>query len=133
MVGDRASGSRALAGAPVKGAQHIQKALRPDDGRLQRTERSRAALAKAVLDDIVRHGDFQPKLSVILLQARTYRVGVTRYFGARRLLLNHLARTAPAAVVDAIGLEPATRAALSDRDVKAIAWAVLAGRRFERV
>jgi hypothetical protein len=113
--------------------RHIHKALRPDDGRLKRKERSAERLAKVVLEDVVARGDFQPKMMAILAAADMWRTGAVRYFGARRLLLNHLARTQPARIVDAIGLEPETRAALSERDVKAIAWAVLAGRRLERV
>lgn len=105
---------------------------RPSDGRAIRSQRSRDALASLVLSDMVSRGDFQPKMCRILAEVGTYKQKVDRLFGCRRLVLTHIARTAAAQVVDAIGLEPDTRAKLSDREVRAIAWAVLAGRRLER-
>ncbi len=111
---------------------HAHFAVRSDDGRLQRSEASRQRMAATVLADVVARGDFQPKLSVLIEQKGSYKQKLCRLFGSRRLLLNRIARTAPAEVVDAIGLSPAARAALGERDVRAIAWAVLAGRRLER-
>lgn len=114
---------------PAGGAHPIK---RPSDGRARRSQRSREALAELVLSDIVGRGDFQPKMCRILEEVGTYKQKVDRLFGCRRLVLTHIARTAAGQVVDAIGLEPDTRAKLSEREVRAIAWAVLAGRRLER-
>lgn len=113
----------------MSGGRHFAK--RPTDGRVLRAERSRARLAATVLAEVVARGIFQPKLSVVVELSGGYKQQIARLFGSRRFVLTHLARTAPAEIVDAIGLEPVTRARLTDRDVKAIAWAVLAGRRLE--
>lgn len=107
-------------------------AIRPDDGRTMRTDCGRRSLAGRVLDKLIDQGDFHPKLDSIALAADRGRSVLQHHFGCRRLLFAHLARIAPARVVDAIGLSPEARAALSDRDERAIAMAVLGGRRLER-
>lgn len=116
----------------MSGGRHFAK--RPTDGRVMRSEKSRAQLAADVLNEvIVKCGIFQPKLETLVGGVSgNYRTKVTRLFGSRRLVLTHLARSAPGQVVDAIGLSPEIRARLSERDERAIAWAVLAGRRLER-
>lgn len=106
-------------------------AKRPTDGRVIRTDRSRAAMAERVLAGVVAAGTFRPKLAHVVAVSGRCRTEVGRLFGSHRLVLTHIARTRPDKVVDAIGLSPEVRAALSPRDVRAIAWAVLAGKRLE--
>jgi hypothetical protein len=107
-------------------------ACRPSDGRTARSDGARRVMAGALLDRLIDRGVFQPKF-VQLGEAVGSAKGeaISRVFGARRLALTHLARIAPGRVVDALGLSPEARRALSDRDEKAIAWAVLAGKRLE--
>ncbi len=108
-------------------------AKRPTDGRILRSERSRAALAERVLEAVVQQeGTFQPKLAHVIEASARSKTEVGRLFGSHRHVMRRIARTKPAAVVDAIGLSPEARATLSERDERAIAWAVLAGRRLER-
>lgn len=89
-------------------------------------------MAGRLLEALIDKAIFQPKFEQ-LGEAVGSRKGeaIARVFGARRLCLIYLARIAPARVVDAIGLTAAARAALSERDERAIAWAVLAGRKLE--
>ena len=116
----------------MSGGPHF--ARRTTDGRVLRADRSRKQLADDVLDRvIVKGGNYQPKLRTLVQDVTgNHRTKVSRLFGRRRLLLTHIARTAADQVVDSLGLDPHTRASLSKRDVRAIAWAVLAGRRLER-
>ncbi len=105
---------------------------RDDDGRVMRSDRSRRAMSGLLLDVLIDRGIFQPKFEQLGEVVASKRgAAITTVFGARRLCLTHLARIAPHRVVDAIGLSPDARAALSDRDLRAIAWAVLAGKRLE--
>jgi hypothetical protein len=115
---------------PKQGGPH--PAIRPDDGRTMRSDCSRRNLSGRVLDKLIDKGDFHPKLDAIAWAADRGRSVLQSHFGTRRLLFAHLARIAPARVVDAIGLTPEARSALSERDERAIAMAVLAGRRLER-
>lgn len=107
-------------------------AVRDDDGRTSRSDRARRALTGLLLDRLIDLGRFHPKFDE-LGHAVASRKGeaITRVFGGRRPCLVHLARVAPARVVDALGLSAEARAALSPRDEKAIAVAVLAGRKLE--
>lgn len=105
---------------------------RPTDGRVLRSARTRDDMTSAVLEQlIVAKGEFHPSRKQVVADAGAGRTSLDRLFGSHRHLLRRIARHAPDQVVDAIGLAPETRAALSERDVKAIAWAVLAGRRLE--
>jgi hypothetical protein len=113
----------------MRGGAH--PAIRTDDGRTARPERAQREIFGRLLDRLVDAGRFHPALKDIEWAAGRARSFVSYRFGGRRLLMAHLARLAPARVVDAIGLSPEARYALSPRDEKAIAMAVLAGRKLE--
>jgi hypothetical protein len=114
---------------PARGGPRF--ALRESDGRTKRSDCTRRLMAGRVLDALIDRAIFQPKYTDLTALAESKSGLIQRQFGSKRLLLTHIARIAPRRVVDAIGLSPEARAALSERDEKAIAWAVLAGKRLE--
>lgn len=104
--------------------------------RRQRADRERDRAYKRIVDNVLaficRAGFYQPRADVLEREASTQRAQVARYFGAPSLLLRHIARQHAVEIVDSLGLSAEARAALTPRDVRAIAQAVLAGRRLER-
>jgi len=90
----------------------------------------RVALIKAIRD-LVDDGNFQPSLKQIAHASGSYMSAAVDVFGSKRGLTVHAARHHAAAVVDALQLSAPARAALSERDVRALAMAVLGGRRLE--
>lgn len=114
----------------MRGGAH--PALRHDDGRVKRSDCRRRELSGLVLDKLIDAGDFHPKLeSIAWAIGKAGRGILDRHFGPRRVFMAHLARIAAARVVDALGLSLEARLALSPRDEKAIAMAILAGRKLE--
>jgi hypothetical protein len=106
-------------------------AVRSNDGRTDRRHRRLRVLTGLVLDRLIDSGTFHPKLDAVAWAVGSSRAVVHRYFGARRAGFAHVARVAAGRVVDAIGLSAEARHALTPKDEKAIAMAVLAGRRLE--
>lgn len=92
---------------------------------------TRKRLLDGLMQCVVARGDYQPLQKAIILAAGVDLSAITRHFGSRKLLAAVLARRRPGAVVDALGLSPQARAALSARDEKILAMAVLAGRMLE--
>lgn len=89
-----------------------------------------AALVKAVRD-LAHQGVYQPKASVVAGLAGTTDSEPARLFGSSTGLAAHVARHYAADLVDTLALSPKARAALTPADERAIALAVLAGRREE--
>jgi AcrR family transcriptional regulator len=96
-----------------------------------RRQRRRASLVAAFLERFVRLGDFQPKGSELAAAAGVAPSIVNHHFGSRQGVGFQLAQQQTRAVVEALGLSPHALAALSPRDARAIAVAVLAGRKLE--
>lgn len=89
-----------------------------------------AALVKAIRD-LARRGNYQPLLEEIAERSGEHYSAPGRLFGSKIGLCQHVARRYYADVVDTLDLSPAARAALSQRDERTIAMAVLGGRRLE--
>jgi hypothetical protein len=89
-----------------------------------------AAMIKAVRD-LARRGQYRPAAAELIATASVARSEPARLFGSTEGLAQHVARHYAADVVDTLQLTDKARAALSDRDVRTIAMAVLGGRRLE--
>lgn len=98
----------------------------------QERDRAYKRIADNVLAFVCRIGLYQARADVLEREASTHRAQIHRYFGTPALLMRHLARQRAPEIVESLGLSAEARAALTPRDVRAIAHAVLAGRRLER-
>lgn len=96
----------------------------------QAAQARKAALVKAIRA-MVDAGNYQPTLKQIAHASGSYLSAAVDVFGSKRGLMTFVARHYAAAVVDTLQLSDKARAALSDREVKQLAMAVLGGRRLE--
>ena len=84
-----------------------------------------------VVRNLVLRGIFQPKARQLTDEAELSADGACRTFKSKAGLLRYVAHRHAGEIVGAIGLTPGARASLSPRDERAIAMAILAGRRLE--
>ncbi len=84
-----------------------------------------------VVRTLALRGIFQPRLGQVTADAGTSVDAASRLFEGKRGLAEHVARRHAVEIVGGLGLSAPAVRALSARDVKAIAMAVLGGRRLE--
>lgn len=106
---------------------------RPPTKRPQaRCEATRQRILNRLSHHVATSGRYQLSLKEILSASGASHASlISRYFGGIRLVLSCVARHDPKSVVDSLGLSEQAYAALTERDVKTLATAVLAGRRAE--
>lgn len=80
---------------------------------------------------LLQRGAFQPMVREVAETAAVSPAVINVSFGSPKGLRLYVARNHARALVDSLGLSPHARAALSPRDEKALAIAVLAGRKLE--
>ena len=99
--------------------------------RARRSKAETAAVLVKAIRDLARRGVYQPRLEEIAQVSGEHYSMAGRRFGDKIGLCRHVARHYFADVVDTLELSDKARAALSERDEKTIAMAVLGGRRLE--
>lgn len=100
------------------------------NSRVARKAATIAAMVKAIRD-LARQGIYQPSNTQIAGLSGAGSSEPARLFGSTADLCAHVARHYAADLVDTLDLSPRARAALTPRDERAIAMAVLGGRRLE--
>jgi hypothetical protein len=110
---------------PARGGPRF--ALRESDGRTKRSDCTRRLMAGRVLDKLIDQGDLPSQATSPGPWPIAERSVLQHHFGCRACCLPISPASPRRRVVDAIGLSPEARAALSERDERAIAMAVLAG------
>lgn len=106
---------------------------RPPTKRPQpRCEATRKRMLDRLRDHMVATGRYQLPLKELLKAADVKHSSlISRYFGGIRLAHSCVARHDPERIVASLGLSTEAFSKLTQRDVKSIATAVLAGRRAE--